>query len=147
MDFGTQVFEVVVEAKFLARENDRRLDLRNEAEVVPAESKLANQMMHPSNELQRVYAVRALGELSDEQLEQLKSGVELDDGEARFDAIEMTDADGANKSYLVTVSEGRNRIIRRMFEAVGCRVNRLMRVSYGPVSSPRDIRPGKETGP
>jgi 23S rRNA pseudouridine2605 synthase len=99
--------------------------------------------MHPSGELQREYSVRALGELSDLQLGELRSGVKLEDGEARFDDIRVADSKAANKSYRVVVSEGRNRIVRRLFEHVGCRVNRLMRVRYGPVTLPRDLRPGK----
>lgn len=111
--------------------------------ILTTDGELANQLMHPSSELQREYVVRAWGELSDEQLAELRNGVELEDGKARFDSIELSTGEGANKSYLVTVSEGRNRIVRRLFESVGCRVNRLMRVRYGPVSLPRDLRIGK----
>jgi 23S rRNA pseudouridine2605 synthase len=111
--------------------------------ILTTNGELANKLMHPSSELQREYTVRVLGELDDEQLGQLRTGVQLEDGNARFDDIQVTDGEGANKSYLVVVSEGRNRIIRRMFEAQGCRVNRLMRVRYGSVALPRDLRPGK----
>jgi len=111
--------------------------------LVTTDGSLANQLMHPSSQLQREYSVRALGEPTDEQLTELTRGVELEDGPARFDSLVVTDADGANKSYLVTVSEGRNRIVRRLFEHAGCRVNRLMRVRYGPLSLPRDLRQGK----
>jgi len=111
--------------------------------ILTTDGELANKLMHPSSELQREYVVRAWGELNDEQLAELRKGVELEDGMARFDNIELSSGEGANKSYLVAVSEGRNRIVRRLFEKVGCRVNRLMRVRYGPVSLPRDLRPGK----
>jgi 23S rRNA pseudouridine2605 synthase len=111
--------------------------------ILTTDGELANLLMHPSSELQREYTVRVFGELNDGQIAQLKSGVQLEDGEAKFDDIEVTGTEGANKSCLVIVSEGRNRIIRRMFEAVGCRVNRLMRLRYGPVALPRDVRPGK----
>lgn len=111
--------------------------------ILTTDGELANKMMHPSSELQREYSVRALGDLSDKQLEQLTAGIKLEDGMAKFDAIEVTDGEGANKSYRVVISEGRNRIIRRMFAAVGCRVNRLLRIRYGSVSLPRDLRPGK----
>lgn len=111
--------------------------------IVTTDGSLANRLMHPSSQLQREYAVRALGEPSDEQLEQLTRGVELEDGPARFDSLVVTEGEGANKSYLVTVSEGRNRIVRRLFEQIDCRVNRLMRVRYGPLTLPRDLRQGK----
>jgi len=111
--------------------------------ILTTDGELANRLMHPSSELQREYVVRAFGQLSDEQLQELRKGVELEDGMARFDTIDLSSGEGANKSYLVSVSEGRNRIVRRLFENVGCRVNRLMRVRYGPVSLPRDLRPGK----
>jgi 23S rRNA pseudouridine2605 synthase len=111
--------------------------------MLTTDGELAHRLMHPSAQLQREYVVRALGELSDEQLAQLKKGVQLEDGTAKFNSIELTSGEGANKSYLVTVSEGRNRIVRRLFEKVGCRVNRLMRVRFGPIKLPRGLRPGK----
>lgn len=111
--------------------------------LVTTDGELANKMMHPSSELKREYVVRALGELSDEQQQKLLRGIKLEDGPAKFDSLLQAEGEGANKSYRVVVSEGRNRIIRRLFEAVGCRVNRLMRVSYGSIALPRNLRPGK----
>lgn len=111
--------------------------------LLTTDGELAHRLMHPSAGLQREYSVRAMGDLSDAQLEQLMRGVELEDGAAKFDSILVTDSDGANKTYRVTVSEGRNRIVRRLFEAMGCKVSRLMRTRYGPVELPRELRPGK----
>lgn len=111
--------------------------------LLTTDGELAHRLMHPSGNWQREYAVRVQGEPTEEQLQQLCRGVELEDGLARFDSLMVTDTDGANKSYRVSISEGRNRIVRRLFEAVGCRVNRLMRVRFGPIVLPRNLRPGK----
>ncbi len=111
--------------------------------LLTTDGALANQLMHPSSELVREYSVRVQGELGDEQVEQLLKGVQLDDGMARFDTLAIKEGKGTNHTCLVAVSEGRNRIVRRLFEAVGCRVSRLMRVSFGPLALPRDLRPGK----
>ncbi|MBS1139985.1 MAG: ribosomal large subunit pseudouridine synthase [Proteobacteria bacterium] len=103
---------------------------------------LANRLMHPSSELVREYAVRVLGELTMEAQQKLLHGVELEDGRANFGTLHDGGGEGANHWYRVTISEGRNREVRRMFEAVGCTVSRLIRVRYGPFVLPPQLKRG-----
>jgi 23S rRNA pseudouridine2605 synthase len=107
---------------------------------------LANRLMHPRFGVEREYAVRVHGTLGPAELDRLRRGVELDDERAAFSRIEPADArerQSANRWYRVTLKEGRKREVRRMFEAVGARVSRLLRVRYGPVELPRDLPPGQ----
>lgn len=104
------------------------------------DGELANRMMHPSAEIDREYAVRILGEVSDEMIELLKSGVELEDGKAQFSDIRFFSGEGANKWFHVVVKEGRNRLVRRLWESQGVTVSRLMRVRYGPAVLPKNVR-------
>ena len=120
-----------------------RLDLNTEGLLLFTNSgELANQLMHPRFGLQREYAVRVLGALSLEEKDRLLAGVHLDDGLAQFLSIEDGGGEGANCWYRVTIAEGRNREVRRMFEAVGHAVSRLIRIRYGAVVLPRGLRRG-----
>jgi 23S rRNA pseudouridine2605 synthase len=107
------------------------------------DGELANRLMHPSAGLKREYAVRVLGEVSVDALRRLRRGVELDDGKARLEVVEPSGGEGRNRWYKVVVSEGRNRIVRRAFEAVGYRISRLIRVRFGPIQLPRPLPGGK----
>ena len=120
-----------------------RLDLNTEGLLLLTSSgELANQLMHPRFGLEREYAVRSLGKLSNEQKQRLLDGITLEDGLAQFGSIEEGGGDGSNCWYRVTISEGRNREVRRMFEAVGHAVSRLIRIRYGAMVLPRGLKRG-----
>lgn len=120
-----------------------RLDLNTEGLLLFTSSgDLANKLMHPRFGLQREYAVRVLGELSQEERQRLLDGVQLEDGMAAFGSIEEGGGEGANRWYRVTISEGRNREVRRMLEAVGHAVSRLIRIRYGAMMLPRGLKRG-----
>jgi 23S rRNA pseudouridine2605 synthase len=103
---------------------------------------LANNLMHPRFGLEREYAVRVLGSLSADEKRILLEGVRLDDGVAQFGSIVAGGGEGSNCWYRVTISEGRNREVRRMLEAVGHAVSRLIRIRYGAMQLPRGLRRG-----
>jgi 23S rRNA pseudouridine2605 synthase len=110
--------------------------------VLTTSGELANRMMHPRYEVEREYAVRIRGRVSSAARERLTGGIRLEDGPAKFESIEEHGGEGANRWYRIVVREGRNRIVRRLFEALGLTVSRLMRTRFGPVSLPPRLTRG-----
>ena len=137
------VFEklpVIRSAKWLAV---GRLDFNTGGLLIFTTSgELANRLMHPRFEVEREYAVRLFGSLSPAQMQELKGGVRLSDGAAKFDVLEDQGGAGRNRWYRAVLKEGRNRVVRRMFEALGLQVSRLMRVRFGIVTLPPRLKRG-----
>jgi len=104
---------------------------------------LAHRLMHPSAQVEREYLVRVHGHPPPEVLEKLRTGVMLEDGPARFDRIEEGRRSGSHSWFRVTLREGRNREVRRLWQEVGLEVSRLARLRYGPLGLPADLRPGQ----
>ena len=137
------VFEklpVIRSAKWLAV---GRLDFNTGGLLIFTTSgELANRLMHPRFEVEREYAVRLFGSLTSAQIQELKKGVRLSDGDAKFDVLEDQGGEGRNRWYRAVLKEGRNRVVRRMFEALGLQVSRLMRVRFGIVALPPRLKRG-----
>ena len=111
--------------------------------IFTTSGEVANRMTHPSFEVEREYAVRIIGELSSEQIAKLKSGITLADGVAHCEFVADEGGEGSNHWYRLVLKEGRNRIVRRMFEALGLTVSRLMRVRFGIVGLPPRLKRGQ----
>ena len=121
-----------------------RLDINTSGLLLfTTDGDMAHRLMHPSFEIEREYAVRIFGEVTQEQLDALQKGVELEDGEAKFNSIVDGGGEGMNHWYHVTLSEGRNREVRRLWESQGLTVSRLMRVRYGCFAMPSILKQGK----
>ncbi|ELY5788437.1 23S rRNA pseudouridine(2605) synthase RluB [Cronobacter turicensis] len=106
------------------------------------DGELANRLMHPSQEVEREYAVRVFGQVDDNKVRELARGVQLEDGPAAFKTIRFSGGEGINQWYNVTLTEGRNREVRRLWEAVGVQVSRLIRVRYGDIPLPKGLPRG-----
>jgi 23S rRNA pseudouridine2605 synthase len=111
--------------------------------ILTTDGELAHGLTHPSAEIEREYAVRVHGEATEAMIGRLLEGIQLDDGLARCRRVLPSGGDGSNHWYHVVVAEGRNRLVRRMFEACGLTVSRLIRIRYGPITLPRDLRAGR----
>lgn len=121
-----------------------RLDINSSGLLLfTNDGELAHQLMHPSFDIEREYAVRLLGQVTESMIKRLIQGVELEDGKARFTHIQFTGGEGANRWYRVTLTEGRHREVRRLWESQNIKVSRLVRIRYGTIELPRSLACGR----
>lgn len=121
-----------------------RLDINTSGLLlITNDGKLANHMMHPSQQIDREYSVRILGEVTEDIINNIRKGVKLDDGIAHVDTFEHTGGEGANQWYRIILKEGRNREIRRLVESQNLKVSRLIRTRYGPLNLPSHLKRGQ----
>lgn len=121
-----------------------RLDLNTSGLLLlTTDGELARRLMHPRYQVEREYAVRVLGIVTPEMLQRISSGVELDDGPARFDRVAAAGGEGANQWFHVILHEGRTRLVRRLWESQGLTVSRLIRVGFGPCAIPTGTKVGR----
>lgn len=121
-----------------------RLDFNTSGLLIfTTDGELANRWMHPSSELQREYLVRVFGVVTPDVLHNLTEGVELNDGPAKFNSLSVVKGEHSNQWFRVTLAEGRNRIVRRLWLSQGVKVNRLIRVRFGLISLPENLDPGE----
>ncbi|EKD70407.1 MAG: hypothetical protein ACD_46C00541G0005 [uncultured bacterium] len=111
--------------------------------LITNDGELANKLMHPSSEIEREYAVRIRGDVTPEIIAKFKKGIQLEDGKAVFNQITEAGGTGSNHWYHVTVKEGRNRLVRRLWEACGFTISRLIRIRFGNVYLPAGLKQGR----
>ncbi|MFK7815271.1 MAG: pseudouridine synthase [Gammaproteobacteria bacterium] len=121
-----------------------RLDINTSGLLLlTTDGKLANDLMHPSNQIEREYQVRVQGKVTNEIMSNIQNGVQLEDGVAKLKILEVKEGEGANTWCRVVLQEGRNREVRRIWESQNLRVSRLVRTRYGSIELPHDMRLGK----
>ena len=120
-----------------------RLDINTSGLLLfTTDGDLAHRLMHPSGGMEREYRCRVHGDASQERIDRLRKGITLSGDLCRFERVRVRGGGGTNRWYDVVLREGRYREVRRMWSAIGCTVNRLIRIRYGGISLPRDLEPG-----